>query len=62
MQHDKLRDRLKKYHADTEVPYKKIASDIGVSYSVFYNFSSGIRGLKEKYYLLLDSYLTEKGY
>ena len=59
---DKLRERVKKYHNDTQVSYKKIAEDTNISYSIFYNFTSNIRGLKEKYYLSLDAYLTEKGY
>ena len=62
MDNGKLRERLKKYRYDTEVPYKKIAMEAEIPYSSFYNFSSGLRDLREKYYLLLDSYLTEKGY
>lgn len=62
MDNIKLRERLKKYKYDTDISYKKIATEAEIPFSTFYNFSSGLRDLREKYYLLLDSYLTEKGY
>ena len=62
MDNNKLRERLKKYRYDTEISYKKVATETEIPYSTFYNFSSGLRDLKEKYYLSLDSYLVGKGY
>jgi len=57
-----LVDRLKKYHELENVSYKIIAKDIGVSIGVMYNFTSGIRGLKEHIANKLDEYLKSKGY
>ena len=57
-----LRDRVKKYHEVEGVSYKVIAQSIGVSIGVMYNFTSGIRDLKQHIAEALDKYLTEKNY
>ena len=57
-----LRDRLKKYHEIEGVSYKVISSAIGISIGVMYNFTSGIRDLKEHVAQKLDEYLTERNY
>ena len=57
-----LRDRTKKYHEIEGVSYKVIAQTIGISIGVMYNFTSGIRDLKEHIANNLDEYLKLKGY
>ena len=57
-----LRDRLKKYHELEGISYKTISKDIGVSTGVMYNFTSGIRDLKEHIANKLDNYLSERNY
>ena len=57
-----LRDRVKKYHEVEGVSYKVIAQSIGISVGVMYNFTSGIRDLKEHIASNLDEYLKLKGY
>lgn len=57
-----LRDRVKKYHEIEGVSYKIIAQSIGISTGVMYNFTSGIRDLKEHIAKNLDEFLASKGY
>ena len=57
-----LRDRTRKYHEIEGVSYKIIAQSIGISVGVMYNFTSGIRDLKEHVASKLDEYLKGKGY
>lgn len=57
-----LRDRVKKYHEVEGVSYKVIAQSIGVSIGVMYNFTSGIRDLKQHIVDKLDEYLRLKEY
>ena len=57
-----LRERVKKYHEIEGVSYKTISTNIGISIGVMYNFTSGIRDLKEHIAAKLDEYLTSKGY
>lgn len=59
---EELRNRLKKYHEIEGVSYKTISSAIGISTGVMYNFTSGIRDLKEHVASKLEEYLKEKGY
>ena len=57
-----LRDRVRKYHEIEGVSYKVIAQAIGISVGVMYNFTSGIRDLKEHIAVKLDDYLKSKDY
>ena len=57
-----LRDRTKKYHELEGVSYKMLAQSIGITTGVMYNFTSGIRDLKEHIANKLDEYLKERGY
>lgn len=57
-----LRDRVKKYHEIEGVSYKVIAQSIGISVGVMYNFTSGIRDLKQHIADKLDEYLRLKEY
>ena len=57
-----LKERLKKYHEVEGVSYKVIASAIGISTGVMYNYTSDIRDLKPHILQSLDEYLTSKGY
>lgn len=57
-----LRDRTRKYHEVEGVSYKVLAQSIGISVGVMYNFTSGIRDLKEHVANKLDEYLKLKGY
>ena len=42
-----LRERLKEYHEREGVSYKFIAQQLGVTVGVMYNYTSGIRELKD---------------
>jgi transposase-like protein len=57
-----LKERLKKFHEEQGVSYKLVAQTIGISIGVLYNFTSGIRELKEHNQKLLNEYLVSKGY
>lgn len=57
-----LRDRVKKYHEIEGVSYKVIAQAINISTGVMYNFTSGIRDLKDHIAEKLDEFLVSKGY
>lgn len=57
-----LKERVKKYHEIEGVSYKTISAAIGISTGVMYNFTSGIRNLKEHVAEKLDEYLKSKGY
>ena len=57
-----LLERLKQYHEREGVSYKNISRAIEVSTGVMYNYTSGIRDLKEPVKERLDKYLSEKGY
>ena len=55
-------ERLKKFHEIEGVSYKIIAQTIGISIGVMYNYTSGIRDLKDHVQDALDEYLVSKGY
>ena len=57
-----LRERLKDYHEKEGVSYKFIAQQLGVTIGVMYNYTSGIRELKEQVQERLDQFLKERGY
>lgn len=57
-----LLERLKKFHEIEGVSYKIIAQTIGISIGVMYNYTSGIRDLKDHVARNLDEYLVSKGY
>lgn len=57
-----LLERLKKFHEIEGVSYKIIAQTIGISIGVMYNYTSGIRDLKDHVQDALDEYLVSKGY
>lgn len=57
-----LLERLKKFHEIEGVSYKIIAQTIGISIGVMYNYTSGIRDLKDHVQDALDEYLASKGY
>lgn len=57
-----LLERLKKFHEIEGVSYKIIAQTIGISIGVMYNYTSGIRDLKDHVARNLDEYLKSKGY
>lgn len=57
-----LRERLKDYHEKEGVSYKFIAQQLGVTVGVMYNYTSGIRELKEQIQERLDQFLKERGY
>ena len=57
-----LRERLKEYHEREGVSYKFIAQQLGVTVGVMYNYTSGIRELKDQVKENLDQFLKEKGY
>lgn len=57
-----LRERVRKFHEIEGVSYKTIAQIIDVSLSVMYNFTSGVRELKDHKKELLNEYLESKGY
>ena len=57
-----LRERVKKYHEVEGISYKTIAQSIDVSIGIMYNFTSGIRDLKEHIAERLDEYLKLEGY
>lgn len=59
---NELQKRLKKFREIEGVSYKNIAQAIGVSYGAMYNFTSGLRNLKEHQAEKLNEYLTSKGY
>ena len=59
---EELRERLKKFHEEQGVSYKIISKEIGISIGVMYNFTSGIRDLKEHIANNLDEYLKERDY
>lgn len=57
-----LLERVRKYHEEKGVSYKIIAQSTGISYSVMYNFTSGLRELKACNQEKLDEYLKTQGY
>lgn len=59
---DELLERLKKYHEEMGISYKIISRDINISIGVMYNYTSGIRGLKDAVRQRLNDYLKERGY
>ena len=59
---EELRERLKKFHETKGVSYKSIAKELDVSIGVMYNFTSGIRDLKEGVAEKLNSYLKDYNY
>lgn len=57
-----LLDRVKKCKKQTGISYKKMYTDCGISVSVFYNFTSGLRDLTEAKQKILNQYLIKLGY
>ena len=57
-----LLDRVKKCKNQTGVSYKSMYSKCGISTSVFYNFTSGVRDLPQRYVEALDNFLKNLGY
>ena len=57
-----LRERLKKFHEIEGVSYKVVAQALGISISVMYNYTSGIREIKPHLQEKLDQYLTDRNY
>lgn len=59
---EELRDRLKKFHENEGVSYIKVAKALEISPAILYNFTSGVRDLKQCNAEILDEYLKERGY
>ena len=59
---DDLLNRVKKCKEQTGISYKRIYTQCGISVSVFYNFTSGLRPLTEEKQIVLDEYLKKLGY
>lgn len=57
-----LLERVKKCKQEAGISYKKMYTDCGISVSVFYNFTSGLRKLTEAKQKILDEYLKKLGY
>lgn len=59
---DDLLNRVKKCKEQTGISYKRIYTQCGISVSVFYNFTSGVRKLNQFNQSKLDEYLKKLGY